>query len=263
MAWRITLLKVVSRFYRLHSFTLLAANTTTGLINYVYPPGSLHNNVTGDFLNERAILATTNHDVAEINDSIVRDRMTGQLKFKLSADTPVERADRDVVGPEFLNSFDNPSLPPHSLCLKVGCPIMCLRNIDPVNGLCNGTRLQVNYIGTHHLRCTIIGGKHRGKVHLLPRIPLQSPDNDARCPYSFKRIQFPVRLAYAMTINKSQGQTLQKVGISLKQEVFSHGQLYTAFTRTTSGENMTLAIPDNLKESRLIKNVVWRQALEG
>src|SRR5467141_575426 len=86
MAWRITLLKVVSRFYRLHSFTLLAANTTTGLINYVYPPGSLHNNVTGDFLNERAILATTNHDVAEINDSIVRDRMTGQLKFKLSAD---------------------------------------------------------------------------------------------------------------------------------------------------------------------------------
>jgi len=133
MAWRITLLKVVSRFYRLHSFTLLTANTTTGLINYVYPPGSLHNNVTGDFLNERAILATTNHDVAEINDSIVRDRMTGQLKFKLSADTPVERADRDVVGPEFLNSFDNPSLPPHSLCLKVGCPIMCLRNIDPVN----------------------------------------------------------------------------------------------------------------------------------
>jgi len=83
-----------------------------------------------------------------------------------------------------------------------------------------------------------------------------------RTEYSFKRIQFPVRLAYAMTINKSQGQTLQKVGISLKQEVFSHGQLYTAFTRTTSGKNMTLAIFDNLKESRLIKNVVWRQALE-
>ena len=83
---------------------------TTGLINCVYPPGSLHNNVTGDFLNERAILATTNHDVAEINDSIVRDRMTGQLKFKLSADTPVERADRDVVGPEFLNSFNNSPL---------------------------------------------------------------------------------------------------------------------------------------------------------
>src|ERR1700719_3600504 len=55
MGWRITLLKVVSRFYRLHSFTLLAANTTTGLINYVYPPGSLHNSITGDFLNEREV----------------------------------------------------------------------------------------------------------------------------------------------------------------------------------------------------------------
>ena len=69
------------------------------------------------------------------------------------------------------------------------------------HGLRNGTRL-------HFLRCTIIGGKHRGKVHLLPRIPLQSSDNDAQCPFSFKRIQFPVRLAYAMTTNKSQGLTL-------------------------------------------------------
>jgi hypothetical protein len=50
MAWRIILLKVVYRFYRLHSFTLLAANMTTGLINYVYPPGSLYNNVSGENL---------------------------------------------------------------------------------------------------------------------------------------------------------------------------------------------------------------------
>jgi hypothetical protein len=260
MAWRIIPLKVVYCLYRIPSY--FSANITAGLMDYVYPPGSLHGNVTGDFLGERAILATTNHDVADVNDSVLKDRMSGQLKFKLSADVPVERDDRDVVGPETLNSFENTSLPPHSLCLKVGCSVMCLRNLDPVNGLCNGTRLQVNHIGTHFLRLTIIGGKHRGKVHLLPRIPLQSPDNDARCPFAFKRIQFPVRLAFAMTINKSQGQTLRKVGISLKEEVFSHGQLYTAFTRTTSGDNMALAVPDNLKESRLIKNVVWRQALE-
>jgi ATP-dependent DNA helicase PIF1 len=184
----------------MHSFTFLTAKMTIGLINYVYPPGSLHNNVAGDFLDKRAILATTNHGVASINDCIVRDRMTGQLKFKLSADVPVERADRDVVGPEILNGVENASLPPHSLCLKVSCPVMCLRNLDPVNGLCNGTRLQVNYIGNHFLQCTILGGKHRGKVHLLPQISLQSPDNDARCPYSFKRAQFPVRLAYAMKL---------------------------------------------------------------
>ena len=139
---------------------------------------------------------------------------------------------------------------------------MCLWNLDLVNGLCNGTCLQVDYIGDHSLRGRIIGGKHQGKVHLLPQIPLQSPDNDVRCPYFFKRTQFPVRLAYAMTINKSQGQTLQRVGISLKREVFSHGQLYTGFSRTTSGDNTAHVVPDNIQDTRLIKNVVWRQVLQ-
>jgi hypothetical protein len=67
-----------------------------------------------------------------------------------------------------------------------------------------------------------------------------------------------------MTINKSQGQTLQKVGISLKLRRFSATD---NFIRPlpglpAGGKNMTLAIPDNLKKSRLIKNVVWRQVLE-
>ena len=232
------------------------ANMTIGLINKVYPVVSLHNNVSAEFLSERAILATTNHDVGEINDRIVRDRMRGQLRFKTSANTPIETGDRDVVGPEILADVENPSLPPYVLCLKIGCSIMCLRNLDPNNGLCNGTRLQVNFIGNQYLRCTIIGGEHKGNIHLLARIPIQSPDHDARCPYIFKRTQYPVRLAYVMTINKSQGQTLKVVGISLKREVFSHGQLYTGFTRTTQEAGMSLAVPEPLEQSRLIKNVV-------
>ncbi|KAA6414827.1 MAG: hypothetical protein FRX48_01577 [Lasallia pustulata] len=200
----------------------LEDNTTEALIDYVYLLDSLHPTVTGGFLKDRAILATTNYNVAAINESILREQMTGQIKFKMSVNALVEQAARDVTGPEILNGIENASLPPHTLSLKIGCPVMCLWNLDPVNGLCNGTCLQVNYIGNHSLRGRIIGGKHQGKVHLLPQIPLQSPDNDARCPYFFKRTQFPVWLAYAMTINKSQGQTLQRVGISLKREVFSH-----------------------------------------
>ena len=188
--------------------------------------------------------------------------MTGQIKFKMNVNAPVGQATQDVIGPEILNGIENASLPPHTLSLKIGCPVMCLWNLDPVNGLCNGTCLQVNYIGDHSLRGRIIGGKHQGKVHLLPQIPLQSPDNDTQCPYFFKRTQFPVRLAYAMTINKSQGQTLQRVGISLKREVFSHGQLYTGFSRTTSGDNTAHVVPDNIQDTRLIKNVVWRQVLQ-
>ena len=143
-----------------HFSTFYKANTTIGLIDYVYLEGSLYDLVTADFLSERAILAITNHDVGEINDSIIRNRMRGTIWFKISANTPIERADRDVVGPEILNGIENPSLLPHLLCLKTGCSIMCLRNLNPVNGLYNGTRLQVDHIGERYLRCTIISGKH-------------------------------------------------------------------------------------------------------
>ncbi|KAI8523384.1 hypothetical protein RHMOL_Rhmol13G0069100 [Rhododendron molle] len=50
------------------------------------------------------------------------------------------------------------------------------------------------------------------------------------------RCQFPIRLAYAMTINKSQGQSVKFVGVDLCTSVFSHGQLYVALSRCTSGD---------------------------
>ena len=47
----------------------------------------------------------------------------------------------DLYGPELLNSINCSGLPPHKLILKVGVPVMLLRNIDQSSGLCNGTRL--------------------------------------------------------------------------------------------------------------------------
>uniref|UniRef100_A0A8I6YED5 ATP-dependent DNA helicase n=1 Tax=Hordeum vulgare subsp. vulgare TaxID=112509 RepID=A0A8I6YED5_HORVV len=57
-------------------------------------------------------------------------------------------------------------------------------------------------------------------------------------PFSFKRKQFPVRLSFAMTINKSQGQTIPNVGVYLPEPVFSHGQLYVALSRATATSNI-------------------------
>ena len=68
-------------------------------------------------------------------------------------------------------------------------------------------------------------------------------------PFQFKRKQFPIRLRFAMTVNKSQGQTIPNVGVYLPDPVFSHGQLYVAMSRATARKNIRiLALPPNAIE---------------
>eukprot|EP00123_Amoebidium_parasiticum_P010316 comp20018_c0_seq1/m.24565 comp20018_c0_seq1/g.24565 ORF comp20018_c0_seq1/g.24565 comp20018_c0_seq1/m.24565 type:complete len:133 (-) comp20018_c0_seq1:71-469(-) len=79
----------------------------------------------------------------------------------------------------------------------------------------------------------LLWGTTLAKGFFLPRISLRS-GNDLNVPLVFKRRQFPVRLAYAMTINKSQAQSLQVVGACfLNSQPLSHGQLYVTCSRVT------------------------------
>lgn len=79
---------------------------------------------------------------------------------------------------EFLNSLTTFGLPNHSIKLKVGSPIMLLRNLDQSEGLCNGTRLIVTRLANHVIAAKIIFGKNIGSKVYIPRIsmsPSQSP----------------------------------------------------------------------------------------
>ena len=105
---------------------------------------------------------------------------------------------------------------------------MLLRNLDPVNGHCNGTRYVIEHLHDHIIDATIACGPHAGKRIFVPIIPMIPSDNIF--PFHMKRKQFPVRPAFAITSNKAQGQTLSHVGIYLKQGFFSHGQLYVAMS---------------------------------
>ena len=72
-----------------------------------------------------------------------------------------------------------------------------------------------------------------------------SPSEDITLPFKFKLKQFPIRLSFAMTINKAQGQTIPNVGIYLPDSVFSHGQLYVALSRGVSRQKTWLLAKPN------------------
>ena len=106
---------------------------------------------------------------------------------------------------------------------------MLLRNIDVNSELSNGTTMKIISVTTKILKVQISNGSHIGDYALIPRIEL-SP-SDSFLPFKLSRRQFPIKLCFAMTINKAQCQIINNLGVYLPQPVFSHGQLYVALTR--------------------------------
>ena len=106
---------------------------------------------------------------------------------------------------------------------------MLLRNLSLRQGLCNGTRLKVTKLHHNCIQTTILQGKNRGEIILIPRIKLVPVTSIYH--FVLERNKLPLRLAYSMTINKAQGHTFEKVGIYLSYLVFCHGQLYVVFSR--------------------------------
>ena len=240
---------------------VLFKGTLINLIDFVYPKLA-DNSGNANYMVSKAILTTKKINVDAISD-IIMEKIPGEMILYPSAnsvdlpeDSTLEQS--QLYSPEFLRSLKIPELPPGELKLKIGVPIILLRNLNPSEGLCNGIRLICRAFQSRVIDAEIITGSHVGKRVFIPRITLTP--SETKLPFVINRRQFPIRLAFSMTINKSQGQTLNRVGIYLLQPVFAHGQLYVALSRATSCQCIKVLIDDG--NSCQTKNIVYHEIFQ-
>ncbi|GMF51298.1 unnamed protein product [Phytophthora fragariaefolia] len=191
---------------------------------------------TDDYFANRTILTTTNPVVHRINEAVSK-RLSGDSHVYLSIDKVDDDNEENFFEQEVLHSIKINGIPPHKLTLKKGAPIMMMRNLNP------DMALQRNETAIVFIS-----------------------DGDTReFPFRLRRKQFPVVPAFAMTINKAQGQTVQNLGLYLATPCFSHGQLYVALSRVPSRSKFKALIEyPELEEDDGVHtdNIVYRQIFD-
>jgi ATP-dependent exoDNAse (exonuclease V) alpha subunit len=96
----------------------------------------------------------------------------------------------------------------------------------------------------------------------IPKIKITSAA-DGDTSFKLTRLQYPVRVAFSMTMNKNQGQSLKFVGVNLREEVFSHGQLYVALSRAASGDRVSVLLPETESgRNGICRNEVYREVFQ-
>lgn len=220
---------------------------------------SISENQIRQYFSQRVILAARNIDVDSINDAVLQ-RLPNNSKVYASADSAFNDAGvpNDAIPHEYLNTIAVPGMPLHEAVLKLNCPIILLRNLNQHEGLCNGTRMIVTAMAERVIEAQILTGTHAGKKAFIPRISLDTPMS-AGLGFILRRRQLPIRLAFGMSINKAQGQSLDRVGIYLNNPVFAHGQLYVALSRCTDCQNLRILLAPN--SNRRTPNIVYQEVI--
>ena len=214
-----------------------------------------------EWISKRAIVCGTNEEVGAYN-SLVASQLQGEAKLYASVDEPrYQPGYGGAVCPVgFLNALEISGIPPHKLDLKAGMPVILMRNLDHSAGHVNGSRYIVQSCNDH----SVVAVNTSGVTFVFFRMKFAVSEEDY--PVAFDRFQFPLRPCFAITANKAQGQTLERVGISLLRNFFTHGQLYVAMSRVRSRGNVKALLPvpgsDAVDiEGQFVDNVVYGEVL--
>ena len=252
---------------RIPTEVIAESKTPEQLINEIYP--NLGDNTCVEDIRTTAILTPTNRSVDMLNEMAL-DRVKGEDIIRMSEDSVENDGDGEQLkqySEEFLNGKSPSGMPKSRLRLKIGVPIVLLRNLAPIKGCCNGTRLVVDKVNKFSIVARIINGpkKFFNRTYYIPRITLISKPG-YYSGFQLRRKQFPTRIAYNMTINKAQGQTFKKIGLYLPQPVFAHGQLYVAMSRVGTPSDVKLLLQPTKHQMKLdghwyTRNIVYKEVL--
>jgi len=230
-------------------------------IDFVFP--NQFNNIDG--LCDSAILCATNKSVNKWNEIIqsYNSEEENILKSYDSFDLVDDPKDilKNMLTPKVLNEYNANNVPPHELKLKVNDICFIMRNLHKKEGLTNNTRVRIVCIRKYTIRVCTINTKIP-RFFEIPRIrfnvtlPWKS--------YKMCRLQYPLRLAYAMTYNKSQGQELNRCIVDITSPPFCHGHLYVALSRIRNCENIKLfyyddSLIDDNDNIPIIRNYVYKE----
>ncbi|GJV33651.1 ATP-dependent DNA helicase PIF1-like protein [Tanacetum coccineum] len=215
------------------------------------------------YLKERAIRTPRTDDADAINEFI--SEIGGASVTYHSADeickASTSTEDQHHLYPvEFLNTLNFLGMPPHALCLKRELPVMLIRNLNPALGLCNGTRLIITELFQFIVRAKILTGSHIRDIVVMHRIVLSL--TQTKWLFTLKRRQLPLKPCYAMTINKSQGQSINYVGLYLPTPTFCHDQICVALSRVTSPDGLKILMiedEDCQTEMHHTRNIVFKE----
>ena len=198
-----------------------------------------------------------NQDLAVLNGRVVAGRDDKKLAITLSAFNKEAKAINDaelekIDSPAFSydakieKEFETAKAPvDQHLTLKVGAQVMLCRN-DPARRWANGTLGVVSKLEENKIYVRFEGGQEHA-------IPMTSWENckyiyDPKTKSAEKKvigtfIQYPLKLAWAITIHKSQGLTFDRMNLDLTHGIFMPGQLYVALSRVRSLKGLTLSNP--------------------
>ncbi len=231
----------------------VAANVEE-LIDRVYG-----DDVTAELNSRNMILAYTIDQCATVNDAVFRRISCDGAFISHAADDLSACRSPDEYPAEYVGSLHVHGAPPAELSLKIQARYMILRNLDPPY-VCNGVLAMC--LSSTRLICSLklLSGPGMGHIVKLPRVSFLVSSEQSGLPFAFSRRQFPIAPSYCVTVHKSQGQSLNKIGIIAETDSFAHGQVYVALSRVGSWDQMVFYSP---RDEPFLKNKVSKRLIRA